>query len=59
MSATPAAAAGSFDARREPPLGGFNLTLLVIETRRLLRNRRTVFLMLVVPVVLFLLFRSN
>ncbi len=44
---------------RVPPLGGFNLTFLAIEIRRLLRNRRTVVVTLVVPVVLFLLFKSN
>ena len=27
--------------RRVPPLGGFNLTVLRIELRRMLRNRRT------------------
>jgi len=47
------------DVRRAPPLGGFNLTFLSIEVRRLLRNRRTVVLTLVVPVVLFLLLSSN
>jgi ABC-2 type transport system permease protein len=46
-------------ARRVPPLGGFNLTFLYLETRRLLRNRRTVIFTLVLPVVLVLLFRSN
>jgi ABC-2 type transport system permease protein len=47
------------DARRAPPLGGFNLTFLSIEVRRLLRNRRTVVLTLIVPVILFLLLKSN
>jgi ABC-2 type transport system permease protein len=46
-------------ARRAPPFGGFNLTFLSIEVRRLLRNRRTVMVTLVVPVVLFLLFKAN
>ena len=46
-------------ARRSPPLGGFNLTFLSIEIRRLLRNRRTVVVTIVVPVVLFLLFKAN
>ena len=46
-------------ARRVPPLGGFNLTFLYLEVRRLLRNRRTVILTLVVPIALFLLFRTN
>jgi ABC-2 type transport system permease protein len=45
--------------RHVPPLGGFNLTFLSIEVRRLLRNRRTVVVTVVVPVVLFLLFRQN
>jgi ABC-2 type transport system permease protein len=45
--------------RQAPPLGGFNLTFLSIEARRLLRNRRTVVGTLVVPVVLFLLFKAN
>jgi ABC-2 type transport system permease protein len=45
--------------RQAPPLGGFNLTFLSIEVRRLLRNRRTVVVTLVVPVVLFLLFKAN
>lgn len=46
-------------ARRTPALGGFNLTFLAIEMRRLLRNRRTVLISLVVPVILFLLFRNQ
>ena len=45
--------------RQAPPLGGFNLTFLSIEVRRLLRNRRTVVVTLVVPVLLFLLFKAN
>jgi len=36
--------------RRTPPLGGFSLTFLSIEIRRLLRNRRTVVVTIVVPV---------
>ena len=45
--------------RQAPPLGGFNLTFLAIEVRRLLRNRRTVLVTVVVPVVLFLLFKAR
>jgi ABC-2 type transport system permease protein len=45
--------------RQAPPLGGFNLTFLSIEIRRLLRNRRTVVVTLVMPVVLFLLLKAN
>ncbi len=59
MSAQVSGEARSLEARQAPPLGGFNLTLLAIEIRRLLRNRRTVVVTLVFPVVLFLLFRSN
>lgn len=46
-------------ARKAVPLGGFNLTFLSIEIRRLLRNRRTVVVTLIVPVVLSLLFSQN
>ncbi|HEV8403377.1 MAG TPA: ABC transporter permease [Candidatus Limnocylindrales bacterium] len=45
--------------RHAPPLGGFNLTFLAIEIRRLLRNRRTVVVTVIVPVILFLLLRQN
>ena len=48
-----------FNARPVLPLGAFNLTFLYIEIRRLLRNRRTVILSLILPVVLFFLFRSG
>jgi ABC-2 type transport system permease protein len=49
----------SFDARRRPALGGLNRTFLLIEVRRLLRNRRTVVLTLVVPAILFILLKSD
>jgi len=49
----------SLQARRAPALGGFNPTLLRLELRRLLRNRRTVIFTLVLPVVFFLLFGLN
>ena len=42
--------------RSAPPLGGFNLTFLGLEIRRILRNRRTVVFMVIMPVVLFLAF---
>ena len=45
--------------RRAPGLGGFNLTVLRLEVRRLLRNRRTVLFTMVLPVVFFLLFGLN
>jgi ABC-2 type transport system permease protein len=44
------------EGRRVPPLGGFNLTFLYLEVRRLVRNRRTVIFTLVIPVVFFVLF---
>lgn len=40
-------------ARRVPPLGGFSLTVLGIELRRMLRNRRTVIFTLIFPAALF------
>ena len=46
-------------ARRTPALGGFNPTLVRLELRRLLRNRRTVIFTLVMPVVFFLIFGLN
>ena len=46
-------------ARRTPALGGYNATFLSIELQRLLRNRRTVLISIVVPVVLFLIFHNQ
>ena len=45
--------------RRVPPLGGFSLTFLYLEVRRLIRNRRTVVFTLVIPAVFFFLFKSG
>ena len=45
--------------RSAPALGGFNLTFLAIEIRRLVRNRRTIMITIVVPAILFLLFKVN
>jgi ABC-2 type transport system permease protein len=45
--------------RRAPDFGGFNLTVLALETRRLLRNRRTLIFSMLMPVILFLLFGLN
>ena len=42
--------------RRVPPFGGFNLTLLGIELRRMLRNRRTIIFTLILPAALLLSF---
>jgi ABC-2 type transport system permease protein len=42
-----------------PRFGGVNLTVLRIEIRRLLRNRRTLIFALVVPIVLFAFVGTN
>ena len=52
-------AAPDLTTRRAPGLGGFNLTVLRLEVRRLLRNRRTVLFTMVLPVVFFLAFGLN
>src|ERR1700712_850192 len=46
-------------ARRVPPLGGFNLTVLRIELSRMLRNRRTIIFTFVFPAALFLAIGSG
>lgn len=46
-------------ARRAPAFGGFNLTALFLELRRVLRNRRTVIFILIFPSVFFYLFGMN
>jgi ABC-2 type transport system permease protein len=45
--------------RRVPPLGGFSLTFLRLEIRRLLRNRRTVIFTLIIPPVFFWAFGTG
>jgi ABC-2 type transport system permease protein len=45
--------------RRVPGLGGFNLTVLKLEIRRLTRNRRTVIISIALPIVFFLLFGAG
>lgn len=47
------------DVRTAPPLGGFNLTLLTLELRRMLRNRRVVVFTLLLPMALFLAFSGS
>lgn len=42
--------------RQVPPFGGFNLTALKLEVRRVLRNRRTVMFILVFPSLFFFMF---
>jgi ABC-2 type transport system permease protein len=56
MTITPSAIGPDLSARRAPALGGFNLTALKLEVRRLTRNPRTLIISLVVPVAFFLLF---
>jgi ABC-2 type transport system permease protein len=51
--------ASQFAARSVPALGGFNFGFLYLEIRRLLRNRRTILLSVVMPLVLFFLFQSG
>jgi ABC-2 type transport system permease protein len=55
---TPAATVDALQ-RPTPPLGGFNPTMLELEVRRLLRNRRTLIFSLVVPIIFFLIFGLN
>jgi len=45
--------------RRVPPYGGFNRTVLAIELKRMLRNRRTIFFTLVFPAALFFSFGGS
>jgi ABC-2 type transport system permease protein len=46
-------------ARRVPPFGGLNATLVRIELKRMLRNRRTVIFALVFPAGMFFVFGSG
>jgi ABC-2 type transport system permease protein len=57
MTAQPARIAGL--ERRPPPVGGFSPAILRLEVRRLLRNRRTMTLALVLPVLFFVGFGLN
>ncbi len=59
MTITPSALGPDLAGRRAPALGGFNLTALKLEVRRLMRNRRTVIISLIAPVAFFLLFGLN
>jgi ABC-2 type transport system permease protein len=46
-------------SRRTPRFGALNATLIGIELRRVLRNRRAVIFTLVMPALLYILFGSN
>jgi ABC-2 type transport system permease protein len=52
-------AAPDFTQRPVPRLGGFSVTVLGLEVRRLLRNRRTAIFTLITPSIFFLLFGLN
>src|SRR5215472_5960575 len=56
MTASDAAQAAAVTARQAPRLGGFNATVLRLEIRRVLRNRRNLLMTIVLPVFFFLLF---
>jgi ABC-2 type transport system permease protein len=58
MSA-PSVPVPDLSTRRAPGLGGLNLTVLKLEVRRLLRNRRTVIFAVISPVIFFLAFGLN
>jgi ABC-2 type transport system permease protein len=55
MTATTAA----IPQRSVPPLGGFNPTLVRLELRRMMRNRRTMIFSVVMPVVFYFLFGTG
>lgn len=59
MSTANSAVIPDLTTRRVPGFGGFNLTALKLEIRRLLRNRRTVIITMVFPVIFFLIFGLN
>ncbi len=56
MSTTTSAATKTSDQRRVPAWGGFNLTFLGLEVKRVLRNKRTMIFILIMPSVFFLIF---
>jgi ABC-2 type transport system permease protein len=56
---TTTATASELRRRPAPPLGGFRLTVLGLEVRRLLRNRRTLIFTMITPSIFFLLFGLN
>ncbi|MEP7036239.1 MAG: ABC transporter permease [Dermatophilaceae bacterium] len=56
---TPIRTAADLSSRRPPAWGGFSFTVLRLEIRRLLRNRRTMIFTLIMPVFFFLIFGLN
>src|SRR5215469_553793 len=59
MSTAPSTVGPELSTRRPPAFGGFNLTALKLEVRRLLRNRRTLIITMIFPVFFFLIFGLN
>jgi ABC-2 type transport system permease protein len=47
------------EVRAVPPFGGFNRTMLLIELKRVLRNRRAMIFTLVLPAALYLIVGTN
>lgn len=56
MSTTTVPTRPDLSNRNAPPLGGFNLTIVRLEIKRLLRNRRTMIFTMIMPVVFYLIF---
>jgi ABC-2 type transport system permease protein len=56
---TTTATASDLNSRPVPRLGGLSLTVLTLEVRRLLRNRRTLIFTMIMPSAFFLLFGLN
>lgn len=58
-TATPSATPSAVPERTVPPLGGLNPTLVRLELRRMLRNRRTLIFSVVMPVLFYFLFGTG
>ncbi|GGJ91106.1 ABC transporter [Pilimelia anulata] len=56
---TRAATTAAAGARRAPRLGGFSPTLIGLEIRRVLRNRRNAIFTMIMPAVFFLIFGTS
>ncbi len=50
--------AGELQRRTAPPFGGFNTTLLGIELKRVLRNKRSIIFTILMPPLFFVMFGS-
>ena len=55
----PTIPARDLSGKRPPGLGGINFTVLELEVRKLVRNRRTVIFAVILPIVLFLFIGTN